>query len=329
MHIGPELAAWLSDRQRQAASQALAAEATARWGAHPLFADLRAELDASGRRNANCVLAAAGRFMDRTAEIEALLGDLVRRARSDPFFVPPLTPVVTEINSGYLLFADPAVTIGLGVISADALAAKRLSPSGTTAIAFTGMMTRYRFLKSGGATLSFWEANGAGADFTGDFARSCHFTGRRRIADGETILLDGRHQSLVVEHLDADMLCLQATVQVDAAPLAVDYASDTLRYIAATSTDEASSRTQMMVTLLRLMDRADALPVIAQALDSPHFYTRWHVMREMLALDAEAALPSLRHMAEDDPHPEVRFAATQALSLFVEDETEEAIQCRA
>ena len=48
MHIGPELAAWLSDRQRQAASQALAAEATARWGAHPLFADLRAELDASG-----------------------------------------------------------------------------------------------------------------------------------------------------------------------------------------------------------------------------------------------------------------------------------------
>ena len=27
-----------------------------------------------------------------------------------------------------------------------------------------------------------------------------------------------------------------------------------------------------------------------QALDSPQFYTRWHVMREMLALDAEVEL---------------------------------------
>jgi HEAT repeat protein len=97
----------------------------------------------------------------------------------------------------------------------------------------------------------------------------------------------------------------------------------------ATSTDEASSRTQMMVTLLRLMDRANAMPVIEQALASPHFYTRWHVMREMLALDAEAALPSLRRMAASDPHPEVRFAATQALSLFFEDEEEEAMLCRA
>ena len=85
----------------------------------------------------------------------------------------------------------------------------------------------------------------------------------------------------------------------------------------------------MMVSLLRTMDREDAAPLLVEALASPHFYTRWHVMREMLALDAEAALPSLRHMAEDDPHPEVRFAATQALSLFFEDETEEAIQCRA
>ena len=329
MNIGPELAAWLSDRKRQDASTAIADEIGARWSDHALFAGLRAELDMVGGRTAARALAAAVRFMDRTADIDALLCDLIRRARSDPFFVPPLTPVATEINSGYLLFSDPAVTIGLGVSSGDALAAKRLTASGTTAIAFTGMVTRYRFLKGGGATLSFWEANGAGPDFTGDFARACRFAGRGRIEDGETLLLDGRRQSLVVEHLASDMLCLQATIQVDAAPLAVDYDSGTLRYIAATSTDEASSRTQMMVSLLRLMDRADAMPVIAQALESPHFYTRWHVMREMLALDAEAALPSLRRMAAVDPHPEVRFAAMQALSLFFDDQPEEALQCRA
>lgn len=329
MKIGPELSAWLSDRERQRASRAMADAAAAHWNDHPLFADLRAELDGIATKNLLRVLAAAERFMARSSDIEAMLAELIGRSAADPFFLPPLTTVMTEINTGYLLFADPSVTIGLGVISADALAAKRLGCAGATAIPFTGMVTSYRFLKAGGAILSFWEAAGTDSDFVGDIARSCRFVDRRRIEDGETVLMDGRHQSLVVEHLTSDMVCLQATVQVDAAPLAVDYDSKTLRYMGATSTDEASSRTQMMVTLLRLMDRTDALPVIEQALESPQFYTRWHVMREMLALDAEAALPSLRRMANHDPHPEVRFAATQALDLFFDDEQEELLLCRA
>ena len=89
-----------------------------------------------------------------------------------------------------------------------------------------------------------------------------------------------------------------------------------LAFIGASSTDEASSRLQMMVSLLRAMEREDALPLIEEALDSPHFYTRWHIMREMLAMDADAALPSLRRMAADDPHPEIRAAARQTLDLF-------------
>jgi HEAT repeat protein len=75
----------------------------------------------------------------------------------------------------------------------------------------------------------------------------------------------------------------------------------------------------MMVSLLRALDREDAFPVFEEALESPHFYTRWHVMREMLALDAEAALPSLRRMAETDPHPDIRAAARQTLDLFFTD----------
>ena len=54
-------------------------------------------------------------------------------------------------------------------------------------------------------------------------------------------------------------------------------------------------------------------------------------MRELLALDAEAALPDLRRLAEQDPHPEVRAAASQTLRLFFEVETTqpEAEACRA
>jgi len=53
-------------------------------------------------------------------------------------------------------------------------------------------------------------------------------------------------------------------------------------------------------------------------------------MRELLALDADAALPPLRRMADRDPHPEVRAAARQTLELFFADEPETAgdVQCR-
>ena len=329
MKAGPELAAWLADRKRQDCARTDAQAFMDRWSKQPLFVSLEAELAVAPANDSAVVLAASGRFMDGLGDIDELIGDLIATAAADPFFCPPLAPIVTEINTGFLLFAEPRLTIGLGVIGADSLAAKKLFACGSTAITFTGLVTSYRFLKSGGAIMSFWETAEACAAFSSDAGRTCVLKDRRPIADGEALVVDGRRESIVIEHLTSDMLCLQATVQIEGAPVSLDYDSRTLRYLGATSTDEASSRTQMMVTLLRLMDRADALPVIVQALDSPHFYTRWHVMREMLALDAEAALPSLRRMAEEDPHPEVRFAATQALSLFFEDETEEALQCRA
>jgi HEAT repeat protein len=75
----------------------------------------------------------------------------------------------------------------------------------------------------------------------------------------------------------------------------------------------------MMVSLLRALGRDDVFPLFEEALASPHFYTRWHVMREMLAMDAEAALPSLRRMAAEDPHPDIRAAAQQTLAMFFEE----------
>jgi len=151
-------------------------------------------------------------------------------------------------------------------------------------------------------------------------AGPARFVERRRIADGEEILLDGRRQSFVVEHAERDLVYFQAIVREGGAPVTAEYDCDTLAFVSASSTDEAASRVQMMVSLLRTMEREDALPLMDEALASPQFYTRWHVMREMLALDAEAALPSLKRLAESDPHPEVRAAARQTLRLFFEDE---------
>jgi hypothetical protein len=186
-------------------------------------------------------------------------------------------------------------------------------------------------VKAGNALVSFWEAPRIDGGFRAEEAGRCRLIGRRRIADGEEFLVDGSCESFVVEHATGDIVYLQATIQTGAAPLTVEYDSDTLGFINASSTDEASSRVQMMASLLREMDREDAVPVLREMLKTPHFYTRWHIMRELLALDAEVTLPDLRRMAAADPHPEVRAAASQTLALFFADEPsqQEAEPCPA
>jgi hypothetical protein len=80
----------------------------------------------------------------------------------------------------------------------------------------------------------------------------------------------------------------------------------------------------MMLALLRIMERRDAVPLFREMLRSEHFYARWQTMREFLALDPGAALPHLREMAVDDPHREVRRAASQTLTRSF---AEEMVPC--
>ncbi len=340
MIAGAALAAWLADRDAQKRSHA-AVETLARgWSHHPLMTGLERRLASLPNRTAAAVLDAARAFMDRQDDFAALMAEMIAASRADPFFRPPFNPTGSEIHTGLLIFHHPDLSIALGVSGVDMLAAKKAGSRGATSIGFSGITTLFRYLKAGGATISFWEAPPITEGFLASQSGKCRLVGRRRIEDGEEILIDGRYQSFIVEHASSDMLYFQAMAKPGAAPLAAEYDSKTLAFIGASSTDEASSRVQMMVSMLRVMERDDALPLLAEALASPHFYTRWHVMRELLAMDAEAALPPLRRMATSDPHPEVRAAARQTLEMFFADDEDEGadaarsagageLQCRA
>ncbi|HEV2817371.1 MAG TPA: HEAT repeat domain-containing protein [Allosphingosinicella sp.] len=325
------LAAWLADRNRQYQSH-VAIEALARdWSRHRLVTGLMRRLSQLPDRSDGAIIEAARGFFDDEDGIAELVGSLIAASRRDLFFRPPFQPMISEIHSGLLLFHNPFLSIALGVSGIETLAAKKTASRGGSVI-FTGVTSLYRYLKAGGATLSFWEAPPITDDFVAAQAGQCRLVERRRIEDGEEVLVDGRYQSLIVDHASSDIVYLQATIRCGAAPLSVEYDSDTLSFIGASSTDEASSRLQMMVSMLRTMERHDALPLIQEALNSPHFYVRWHIMREMLAMDADAALPALRRMAEKDPHPEVRAAARQTMDMFFEEEetaTKGGVQCRA
>jgi len=331
MIAGEALAAWLTDRARQRQTHAAVEAFAAEWGSAPLPGRLFRTLSELSDPAPADVIAAARWFFDQEDEIAALMRGLIEGCRADPFFLPPLLPLSSEIHSGLLLFHNELVSIGIGVISVEMLAAKKAARRGPASIGFSGVWSLFRYLKGGDALVSYWEAPKIGPGFSAATAGQCRLTGRRRIEDGDEILIDGSHQSFIVDHASSDIVYLHAALRTSGAPLTAEYDSETRNFLGAASTDEASSRVQMMATLLREMDRADAVPVLREALASPHFYTRWHIMRELLALDAEAALPDLRRMAAHDPHPEVRAAAAQTLNLFFaeEPESQEAQACRA
>ena len=317
---GAALAQWLADRDAQKSSWQRVDAAAQKWGVQPLMTQLEREVAEREDRTPENLLAAARRFMDRAGEIDAMMAELIAASREDPFFRPPFHPLVNEVHNSLLLYHHPDLSISLGVTGVDMLAAKKTGRRGPASINFTGFSTLLRFLKAGNAAVSFWEAPEIGDDFSADAVEPCRLVECRRMTDGEEIVIDGRRQSFVIEHAESDILFFQGVARAGCAPVGVEYDSDSLEFIGASSTDEASSRVQMMVSLLRALGREDAFPLFEEALRSPYFYTRWHVMREMLAMDADAALPSLQRMAAEDPHPDIRATAKQTLGMFFEDE---------
>jgi hypothetical protein len=326
MIAGEALAAWLSDPDAHRRSYEGVEDCAHRWSRHPLMTETERALVTLQEKTPEAVLAIARAFMDRAEDLDALMSELLQSSARDPFFRPPFQPMSTDIHNALLLYHNPDLSISLGATGVDMLAAKKAGPRGATSIGFSGVTTLFRYLRAGGATISFWEAPPITEMFDSSRAGAARLVDRRTIRDGDEIVIDGSHQSFIIDHATSDMIFFQALVRVDAAPLAAEYDSQTLSLIGASSTDEASSRVQMMVSMLRTMEREDAVPLIIESLSSPHFYTRWHIMRELLALDADAALPHLRVMAASDPHPEVRAAARQTLQLFF---TEEPVAAEA
>lgn len=326
-----ELAQWLEDPAAQGRT-ARAAEAVGRAiKDEPALLRLQSDLAAVEGGGAAAALAAAQQFLDDGHGVGTCLDRLIRAALEDPFFRPPLRTGSGDVHAAILLFDHPALSLFLSVATVEALAAKRVLKAGAASISFPGTRSLFKFLRAGDATLSLWEAAPANAGFSGAESGPCRLAERRRLRDGETLALDGRRQTFVIDHAAADLVYLHAVTPYEAAPLTVEYDAATLAFVGASSTDEASSRTQMMLSLLRAMDRRDAATVFASVLRDAPFFARWATMREFLALDAEAAAPHLRDMAKGDPHPEVRAAALQTLSLLDdgEDAPREEMLCPA
>lgn len=308
-----ELREWLVDRGLQASTQGRIDGFGRDWDRGAVQQAFESAMATLPSQSAEAAAAAARTLFADDSWVDRLIAGLAAPMRADPFFEPPFRPMSSDIHGGLIVFEDERMSIAAGVTQAWELAAKKTASRGATSVGFSGRVSVFKFVKAGGARISLWEAPPITADFTAADAGRCARTGERQLADGDILTVDGRYQGYVIEQARANLLVLQAEITLDAAPLSVEYDSATLSYVGCSATRDGASRIQMIATLLRRLGSDAAFPALAGFLDHPDFFVRWHVMRELLGIDAEAALPHLEHMAAHDPHKEVRRTARSAL----------------
>jgi hypothetical protein len=179
-------------------------------------------------------------------------------------------------------------------------------------VATSGRLAVTRYHRAGGARLLAWDAGEDAAAFRFASAPRLVALPAIALADGEIRALDGRRHAFALTDAAAPVVALTISPRTGGLARAYDRASGRLVRVA--GNDMAEARRRMLLTLLRVSGRRDAAAQFDAATRAPAHDLRWAAMREWLALDAEAALPRLRTLA-DDPHPDVRDAARATLPL--------------
>lgn len=296
----------------------------AEWSCAAPHRDFDAAMARLGGADAGQVAEAARALLADDAWVDALVSRLAAEMRADPSFEPPFRALRSDIHSGLLIYEDSHLTIAAGVSRLSRLAERKQSGKGKGSIQFSGQISVLRFLKAGRARLSFWACDPIGPDFRAASAGECRPTGSFEIEDGETIIVDGRRQSYIIEQASANFIVLQANLKTGQAPVSTEYDAQTRRFIGCSAVDEGDCRIQMIATLVRTLGHADALVAIAPFIDHPNFFVRWHAMKELLGIDVRATLPHLKRMAGEDPHPDVRDAARQVLERIAQPQARKA-----
>jgi hypothetical protein len=320
----PSLERWLADAAMQQATRKRIDDYTASWSRGPVHRGFDAAMAALPCESAEAVAETVVLLFSNEAWLDALIARLCAELSIDPFFEPPFRAISNDVIHGLIAYEDSRLMIAAGTTSVSRLAARKSRPRGATSVGLTGRMTVLKFVKAGDARISLWEAPPIGGDFSAAGAGRCLRTGERRLSDGDVLVIDGRRQSYVVEHARSSLLILQAEILLDQAPVKVEFDSATGDYVGCAANGDGASRIQMLTTLLRKLEASGAFAALADFLDHQDFFVRWHVMRELLGIDLEAALPHLRRMAASDPHPEPRLAARALLDRIEADHHRDA-----
>lgn len=266
----------------------------------------------AGIADAEAVADRAATLLADDAWTMRLLDPLINALRADPWFEPGLRVSRDALRTATVLLDIEALSITATVIHAASLAA--LPPA--TSVVIPGRFAITRYARGDGAVMRRWRSVPVASDFSAADAPPAFELPPVTVQDGMIMRHDGRTYGHIIVNAPADVVTLTATIKANAAPLMREYAMADGRFLRAASADELASRTEMLLTFLRVSGRADAGAAFAAASHHPAFHLRWAAMREWLMLDAAGARARLAELAAQDDNAEVRIAASATLAAL-------------
>jgi hypothetical protein len=299
------------------------------WRSQPTLAALHDALDALDAPTAEQIRTLIEAAFADTAWVDLWIAAMARSALGSRYFQPPLAPTSNAFQRGIAVFAHPLVSVSLNILPLDVLAAKKMRRVGPAAVIFTGSVSVQKFLRAGGALLRMWEAEASSDTFSLADGHACRPAGHHPLVDGEIFTLDGRTQSYVIEHAVGDIVLLQAEIHADRAPLLVEYDAETCVAVAAGSTNDLASRSQMLISFLAAHGRQGDEAAIEPFTHDASFFLRWHATAELLRMNQARARARLHEMAHEDPHPDLREAARSTLEMLGQAATQGSRLCHA
>lgn len=295
MRIDPALAALTADP----APLFGAGEAARGWNEHPAVAPVLEELADYGadRALADCPrllrLSAGGeealRFARRAASAAT------RHLTSAPLAAWPWRHFSNGVLHSVTLAAAGEASLSLALIDGAAWTAER-DPSAPDLAAFQP------------GSLNAVVVGGAGrvrllCNRSGDPARARIEARPLALAPGTAFAIDGEREALALDAIDGLLLTLRLYRRPVGDTPARQYAVASGALVHQAASERADSQAELMMALLRAMDRSDAAPTIAALARSGAPPARWQALRECLALDSATGFAVLVDVAgqADDP----------------------------
>ena len=199
MIIDAELKNWLDDRSAQSRTEQAAHRFAHDWNQPSPHRDF----DAAMRRlleRCRCrtvVVDTARALLADEAWVDALVARLAAEMRADPWFEPPFRALHSDIHTGLLVYEDDHLTMAAGVSQLARLARRKQSGARQGLGPFHRPDQRAQVPESGRRDAS--PSGNATRSAPTSAPRPPANAGRRAsadIADGETIVVDGRRESL-------------------------------------------------------------------------------------------------------------------------------------
>lgn len=232
--------------------------------------------------------------------IEELIERLMDREQLSLLFPPGLKAVDAEYFNALEVFSNAKLSVLLSRVDRSKL---DLQQGADARINVTSFTTYLYFVRSGEARIKLFEAE------PGVSCRATEMT----VSDGQLLKICGGRNSMKFLEARSDPLVLGINFFDGSSRQIYRIDSDTGALHSRSTSDMYAQRAFMYSSLLRLLDREDAVGALGGLLEHHDEELRWHAMREMLALDADQATPHLCRLAEHDRSARVRAIASGTL----------------